>query len=89
MNAAGDLFGVTSAGGAHDAGVLYRLTRDADGWGIEILHAFDAQSAAGGKPRSRPAVKNGAIYGATTAGGSTAARTDCPDGCGAVFQFGE
>jgi uncharacterized repeat protein (TIGR03803 family) len=89
MNAAGELFGVTAGGGAQDGGALYRLTRIAGGWGVDILHAFDAAGAEGGKPHSRPAVKNGALYGTTMAGGSITAGGACSDGCGTVYQLGE
>jgi uncharacterized repeat protein (TIGR03803 family) len=80
---AGNVYGATSAGGPNDGGVVFRLKREAGGWGVEILKAFGAEEGAeAGSPASRVAVSDGVLYGAVSAG------TECEEGCGAVYRLG-
>ena len=48
LNAKGDLFGVTGAGGDHNQGIIFQLRPGAQGWTLTTLHNFDGQN--GGTP---------------------------------------
>jgi uncharacterized repeat protein (TIGR03803 family) len=82
----GSLYGTANGGGAEDGGIVYRVTRAAEGWGIEILHAF-ARNRDGALPHSNLTVRNGALYGTTFVGGSDRRSEACPEGCGSVFTL--
>ncbi len=76
FDAAGNLYGTTSAG-AFDAGSVFQLTRVGAGWNETTLYTFQGQ-ADGGNPRFGLIIdNNGWLYGTTTTGGSA--------GCGTVF----
>lgn len=67
----GDLYGATSAGGAHGSGMVYRLTPDgAGGWSEQILHNF-AGAPDGATPYAAPVFdRAGNLYGTTYEGGT-------------------
>jgi uncharacterized repeat protein (TIGR03803 family) len=77
---AGNLYGTTDEGGAHDSGAVFRLAPD----GTEtVLYSFDGGSYAW-YPNGLIEDKNGNFYGTTQYGGST----NCFDnGCGSVFKL--
>lgn len=81
-DAAGNLYGVTAAGGAYGAGAVYKL----DTSGKEtLLHSFAGYPSDGGDPDSVLLLDSqGNLYGATANGGSSAV---CDGGCGTVFQL--
>lgn len=87
IDAAGNLYGTTIAGGAVGAGVVFELSPEAGGtWTETVLHSF-----ANGSDGSSPAAglvfdKAGNLYG-TTLGGGTSVPSVCPDSCGIVFQL--
>jgi uncharacterized repeat protein (TIGR03803 family) len=61
----GLLYGVTSRGGANDAGIIF----DVDKNGTEhVIHTFNGTD--GNHPRTTLVVLNGLLYGTTTAGGA-------------------
>jgi choice-of-anchor C domain-containing protein len=85
MDAAGNIYGTTGAGGISDKGVAYKLTPAAKGaWPIAVIHPFH-----GGSDGAMPAAgviidKSGNLYGTTSAGGGSA---NCNAGCGTVFKL--
>lgn len=98
FDAAGNLYGTTSAGGANDGGTVFKLTPNPDeSWTISNLHDFEFSEADGGSPHAGlifdPA---GNLYGTTAYGGSywagTAFKlTPNPDGSWSesiIYSFG-
>ena len=82
IDAAGNLFGTTSQGGASSAGVVFELSPGANGWSQSVLHSFCLQSACsdGAIPFSPLTMDaNGNLFGSTAAGGATNA--------GVVFEL--
>jgi uncharacterized repeat protein (TIGR03803 family) len=83
FDAAGNLFGTTSGGGAHGHGVVFKLTPRANGqWTETVLHSFNGVDGSG------PAAglvwdAAGNLYGTTTVGGSGCSGS----GCGTVFEL--
>ena len=70
-DAAGDLFGTTSYGGAYDAGTVFKLTPNDDGsWTKRRLHHFTGGKD-GATPRGNVILDAlGNLYGTTSAGGA-------------------
>jgi uncharacterized repeat protein (TIGR03803 family) len=65
----GGIYGVCSAGGLRDGGVIYRVGQD--GGGYAVLHHFYPGSGDGGGPSDRLLeARDGRLYGVTFAGGS-------------------
>ncbi len=64
----GILYGVTELGGANNFGVIFKMTVDAGGAAISILHEFII-AIDGGRPSTVPVFANGVLYGATIKGG--------------------
>jgi uncharacterized repeat protein (TIGR03803 family) len=78
-DAAGNLYGTTSAAGTHSGGTVFKLTPSGQAWTATILHSFG-----GTEDGSRPAGGlildgSGNLYGTTSAGGS--------HGDGIVFEI--
>lgn len=66
---AGNLYGTTSYGGAHDSGTVYELTRSGSGWTETILWNFDGPS--GDMPLNGLIFDAaGNLYGTTKLGGA-------------------
>jgi uncharacterized repeat protein (TIGR03803 family) len=81
LDAAGNIFGLTSFGGTDDMGCLFELPRNSNGsFGpLKRIYSFKGRPD-GTLPAGSPAVDSlGNIYGATTGGGSK--------GIGIVFRF--
>jgi uncharacterized repeat protein (TIGR03803 family) len=79
IDAAGNLYGTASAGGARGLGTIYQLTHSASGWTETVLHDFNGGSdgaMAEGNLLRDPA---GNIFGTTVAGGDGSA--------GVVFEL--
>jgi uncharacterized repeat protein (TIGR03803 family) len=89
---AGNFYGVTSVGGAHNLGTVYRLSPTSTGDFTEtILYSFKGGSTDGSLPQG-PLFRDNAgnLYGTTLEGGITA--TVCgptipSPGCGIVFKL--
>jgi uncharacterized repeat protein (TIGR03803 family) len=76
---AGNLYGSTGAGGAHNWGAVFKV----DSSGNEtVLYSFTGGSD-GGIPEYLVADADGNLYGTTLSGGNVA----CPGGCGVVFKI--
>jgi len=72
MDAAGNLYGTTSYGGAGgtDLGTVFRLKHSGPNWILTTLHTF-VGGADGAYPYGRVAIaRDGTLYGTTTEGGS-------------------
>jgi uncharacterized repeat protein (TIGR03803 family) len=71
LDKAGNIYGATIYGGAHDAGVVYKLSPQADGsWSETILHSFNLNGTDGFNAfTSLIFDKAGNLYGATMSGG--------------------
>ena len=68
---AGNLYGVTTEGGAHKAGVAYELENTTGGWKEHVLHSFLAFQGDGYSPSAGLVVDpSGNVYGTTFAGGN-------------------
>jgi len=82
FDAAGNLYGTTSAGGTYGQGTVFRLTPSASGWREQILHAF-AMQGDGGVPYAGIILdSSGNLYGAATDGGGGGS-----EGGGTVFEL--
>jgi uncharacterized repeat protein (TIGR03803 family) len=79
FDAAGNLYGTTSEGGAQSEGTVFQLTPNGDGsWTESVLHSFSGSDGA------NPAAgvifdAAGNLYGTTSWGGAS--------GCGTVFEL--
>jgi len=87
LDAAGNFYGTTSTGGAHDWGTVFELThKSGGGWTEKVLHSFNKNGRDGTGPNAGvvfDAVGN--LFGTTVGGGDTA---KCGgDGCGTVFEI--
>ena len=89
-DAAGNLYGLTSAGGAHNFGTVYRLSPTSTGNFQEtILYSFKGGSVDGAQPQG-PLFRDSAgnLYGVALAGGTNATVcTASTPGCGVVFKL--
>jgi uncharacterized repeat protein (TIGR03803 family) len=89
-DAAGNLYGMTSAGGVHNFGSVYRLSPTSTGSFKEtILYSFKGGSADGALPEG-PLFRDSAgnLYGVTEAGGINATVCTAPTpGCGVIFEL--
>ncbi|HEX4113822.1 MAG TPA: choice-of-anchor tandem repeat GloVer-containing protein [Stellaceae bacterium] len=79
VDKAGNLYGTTAQGGAHDNGAVFKLAPD----GTEtVLYSFQAENRDGARPYGRLLMdKAGNLYGTTFYGSGNAC------GCGAVFKL--
>jgi len=97
-NAAGNLFGITQAGGYHGGecaadnygcGTAFELVHKSSGWVLNPLYTFQGGSD-GDNPSGDIVAPDGSIYGITSAGGGygqCATRDDQPLTCGIVFRL--
>ncbi|MGA2370763.1 MAG: choice-of-anchor tandem repeat GloVer-containing protein [Candidatus Korobacteraceae bacterium] len=78
FDAAGNVYGTATSGGASDDGIVYRLTRSGSGWTEDSLHAFDYNND-GAAPFGGVIFDNsGNLYGTTAYSSS---------GYGTVFEL--
>jgi len=85
IDKAGNLYGVTQAGGFYGYGSIFELTPSSDGsYRERIIHSFNLTD--GSLPDATLVFDSaGNLYGTTTFGGDT---TLCPpNGCGTVFRL--
>ena len=82
LDAAGNLYGTTSAGGSYGYGTVFQLKLSKSGWEENILYNFQMQSD-GGVPYGAVVFdKSGNLYGAATEGGDGG-----QNGGGTVFEL--
>lgn len=90
MNAAGNLYGTATGGGANGLGVVFEMSQSSGIWRTRVLHSFTGRRLDGAYPNSALVIDTaGNLYGATFAGGgglqTCQVLTDV--GCGAVFEL--
>jgi len=85
LDAAGNLYGTTSEGGADNSGTVFELTPYASGaWAEKLLHSFNDNGMDGYFTTAGLIFDaTGNLYGTTYDGGSG---TVCAGGCGTVFE---
>ena len=82
LDAAGSLYGTTSAGGSYGYGTVFQLKLSKSGWQENVLYNFQLQSD-GGVPYAGVVFdKSGNLYGAATEGGNGG-----QNGGGTVFEL--
>jgi uncharacterized repeat protein (TIGR03803 family) len=70
-DAHGNLYGITMQGGTHDAGTVFRLTRESDGsWRESVLHSFSSTENVFCPIGPLAFDKEWNLYGAATCGGA-------------------
>jgi uncharacterized repeat protein (TIGR03803 family) len=79
IDAAGNLYGTTSAGGRAGDGVVFTLTKRTE----TVLHHFSGGQDGAGPASGLVFGRDGKLYGTTQTGGGSAA---CQGGCGTVFR---
>jgi uncharacterized repeat protein (TIGR03803 family) len=89
FDAAGNLYGTASGGGAHGYGVVFKLSPSASGWKQSVLYSFT-----GGNDGMVPTLgnlvidKGGNIYGSNVAGANlTSEACQNTGGCGVIFEL--
>lgn len=72
MDASGNLYGTTFVGGLINAGVVYELSPDGNGWTQTVVHTFTGE-ADGANPYYADVIldRNGNLYGTTVNGGTS------------------
>jgi uncharacterized repeat protein (TIGR03803 family) len=72
LDAGGNLYGTTSAGGAYKVGTVFELLPEKDGrWKEKILHSFGSTSSDGWEPDAALVFdSSGRLYGTTQFGGA-------------------
>lgn len=89
MDAKGNLYGATFAGGSQGGGVAFELSAgDKKGWSYSVLYQFGGpDSGTGSNPNGNLTFDaNGNIYGTTQLGGSKVC-TGTPGPCGIVYEL--
>lgn len=81
FDAAGNLYGTTSAGGTSQNGIVFELKPSKSEWTEEILHDFELKND-GGTPYAGIVVDGDKLFGAATDGGQGGS-----DGGGTVFEL--
>jgi uncharacterized repeat protein (TIGR03803 family) len=84
LDASGNLYGTTSAGGAYGQGTIFQIVK-----GVEsVLYSFTGGTDGGNPYAGVVRGIAGTLYGTTPYGGSTAGMcgTETPSGCGVVFS---
>jgi uncharacterized repeat protein (TIGR03803 family) len=86
LDPAGNLYGTTYQGGAHNRGIVFALSPTGGGWSESVLWHFgmpaDGTYPAAGLVRDA----SGVLWGVTSAGGAVTSAA-CPPGCGAFFRL--
>jgi uncharacterized repeat protein (TIGR03803 family) len=82
----GALYGVTSAGGLQDSGVVFKIGKTGN---FTLLHRFCslANCADGSGPRELILASDGNLYGVTLGGGSSSVTCAVTGGCGTIFRL--
>ena len=84
FDAARNLYGTTTAGGATDQGIAFELSPAQGSWTETILYSF-SRSSAGGTPNGNLVIdRAGNLYGTTYEGGDFQCYSN---GCGVVFEL--
>jgi uncharacterized repeat protein (TIGR03803 family) len=85
IDASGNLYGTTNAGGAHNLGTVFALHPAVSGWKERVLYSFGASSGDLQSPYGSLTMDAaGNLYGTTASGGTSRL---CGAGCGGVFKL--
>lgn len=90
MDAAGNLYGTTSNGGAKGFGSVFKTSLASGTWQTRVLHSFTGAHLDGEFPDSGLVMdKSGNLYGTTESGGGDLRSCDVfnDHGCGMVFEL--
>jgi uncharacterized repeat protein (TIGR03803 family) len=89
MDVSGNLYGTTTAGGAHGFGVVFKVTVESGQGQTTSIHSFSSGHGDGAYPNSALTMDaSGNLYGATySGGGSSECNVENDTGCGIVFQL--
>ncbi len=91
LDASGNIYGATSAGGSYGGGTVFKLTPSGSFWKETILHAFSIGYTDGNTPTGVVSDAAGNLYGASSFGGKSpyCFKYDGEDwlGCGVLFQL--
>jgi uncharacterized repeat protein (TIGR03803 family) len=89
IDAAGNLYGTTSEGGANGFGVVFETSRSSGTWQTRVLHTFAGLNVDGAYPNAAMILDAaGNLYGITAAGGSSNECTvENANGCGTAFEL--
>jgi uncharacterized repeat protein (TIGR03803 family) len=92
FDAAGNLYGTTSAGGSYGGGTVFELSPAAGGgWTEMVLHSFDNNGTDGFEPSASLVLDaEGNLYGTTVEGGGGLCMKSSNGpvvGCGTVFEL--
>ncbi|HTQ57831.1 MAG TPA: choice-of-anchor tandem repeat GloVer-containing protein [Bryobacteraceae bacterium] len=79
LDAAGNLFGTTYAGGAYNRGVVYALTPSAGAWTFHALHNFRGSPDGANTLTGVILGPRGTLFGTTTSGGTAS--------CGIAYEL--
>ena len=79
LDAAGNLYGVTSSGGANNGGTAFELSPANGGWSFSLLFSFSGECCDGGPLANLVFDSSGNLYGTTFAEGA--------DQLGSVFEL--
>jgi uncharacterized repeat protein (TIGR03803 family) len=80
FDSAGNLFGTTYVGGAHNRGVVYALRPETGGtWSMHVLHNFQGGADGANTLAGVTIAPGGSLYGATTVGGTA--------NCGIAYEL--
>ncbi len=83
MDKAGNVYGTTTAGGAHNSGTVFKINRSGN---ESVLYSFGATSTDGSTPSAALIMDSkGNFYGTTVNGGANN-NSNCGVGCGTVFK---
>ncbi len=88
LDAAGNLYGTTAAGGTYGYGVAFKLAPNTDGtWAQTVLYSFTG-GADGAYPLAGLIFDTvGSLYGTASAGGKGSCSNAYGHGCGVVFEL--
>jgi len=85
LDAAGNIYGTTTEGGANSAGSVFKLTRSGGGWTKTTLHDF-VGAGDGARPQAGVIFDAaGNLYGTATEGGDLSCGSGI--GCGTVYEL--
>jgi uncharacterized repeat protein (TIGR03803 family) len=85
-DAARNLYGTTDGGGAHNQGVVFKLSPCDSGYDFSVVHSFTGGADGGGPTGDLIQDAAGNLYGTTGSGGSSTCLLGAGN-CGVVFKL--
>ena len=82
FDSAGNLYGITTFGGAYGHGAVFELSPSSSGWTEKTLYSFKGGLQGNAPNGGLVSDAQGRLYGTTQYGG-----TGCLNGCGTIFQL--